>query len=193
MWMISLFSKHHLDLLTRFENVCFLSIRTLSFIVKHEEDGLFLYLHVKICHKKERFVTNIYRKPTSSGYFNNYESFISTYQKENFYINCYIRSCRIYCDFKEFHSKTDKLKTTLKKLLSSKLGDLNNQWYVPVTRCGSRAAATSMMERFVIIVNGFQPLTIITKCSILDVVAVLDPPLVTVYFLVKIYHQYKVD
>ena len=35
------------------------------------------------------------------------------------------------------------------------------------------------MERFVIIVNGFQPLTIITKRSILDVPAVLDPPLNT--------------
>ena len=34
------------------------------------------------------------------------------------------------------------------------------------------------MKRFVIIVNGFQPLTIITKRSILDVAAVLDPPLV---------------
>ena len=34
------------------------------------------------------------------------------------------------------------------------------------------------MERFVIIVNGFQPLTIITKHSILDVAAALDPPLV---------------
>ena len=44
-------------------------------------------------------------------------------------------------------------------------------------RGGSRAAATSKMERFVIIVNGFQPLTIITKRSILDVAAVLDPPL----------------
>ena len=41
----------------------------------------------------------------------------------------------------------------------------------------SRTAATSKMERFVIIVNGFQPLTIITKSSILDVAAVLDPPL----------------
>ena len=36
------------------------------------------------------------------------------------------------------------------------------------------------MERFVIIVNGFQPLTIITKRSILDVAAVLDPPLKSV-------------
>ena len=49
------------------------------------------------------------------------------------------------------------------------------------------AAATSTMERFVIIVNGWKPLTIITKSwkpltvitkrSILDVEAVLDPPL----------------
>ena len=38
-------------------------------------------------------------------------------------------------------------------------------------------AATSKMERFVIIVNGFQPLTIITKCSTLDVAAALDPSL----------------
>ena len=44
-------------------------------------------------------------------------------------------------------------------------------------RGGSRAAATSKMEYFVIIVNGFQPLTIITKHSNLDVAAVPDPPL----------------
>ena len=44
-------------------------------------------------------------------------------------------------------------------------------------RGGSRAAVTSKMELFVIIVNGFQPLTIITKSSILDVAAALDPPL----------------
>ena len=44
-------------------------------------------------------------------------------------------------------------------------------------RGGSRTAATSKMGRFVIIVNGFQPLAIITKRPILDVAAVLDPPL----------------
>ena len=42
---------------------------------------------------------------------------------------------------------------------------------------GSRTAATSKMERFVVIVNGWKPLTIITKCSILDVAAALDLPL----------------
>ena len=40
------------------------------------------------------------------------------------------------------------------------------------------------MERFVIIVNIFQPLTIITKRSVLDDAAVLDPPLpMTLKFL----------
>ena len=38
------------------------------------------------------------------------------------------------------------------------------------------------MECFVIIVNGFQPLTIITKHSILDVEAALDLPLKKVFW-----------
>ena len=44
-------------------------------------------------------------------------------------------------------------------------------------RGGSRTAATSKMARFVIIVNGWKPLTIITKRSTLHVAAVLDPSL----------------
>ena len=46
--------------------------------------------------------------------------------------------------------------------------------YQGVHRGGSRAAATSTME---VIVNAFQPLTMITKRSILDVAAALDSPL----------------
>ena len=49
-----------------------------------------------------------------------------------------------------------------------------------IDRGGSRTAATSKMERFVLIVNSCQPLTIITKCCILDVAAVSDPPLIDV-------------
>ena len=47
-------------------------------------------------------------------------------------------------------------------------------------RSGSRAAATSKIERFVIIVNGWKPLTIITKRSILDVAAALYPLLASI-------------
>ena len=47
------------------------------------------------------------------------------------------------------------------------------------TRDGSRTAATSKMEHFVIIANGWKPLTIITKNSMLNDAAVPDPPLKT--------------
>ena len=48
-----------------------------------------------------------------------------------------------------------------------------------VSRGRSRTAATSKMVHFVIINNGWKPLAIITKSSILDIAAVLDPPLVS--------------
>ena len=54
---------------------------------------------------------------------------------------------------------------------------LYKQCWNSMIKGGSRTAARSKMERFVIIVNGFKPLTIITKRSILDVAAVLDPTL----------------
>ena len=50
-------------------------------------------------------------------------------------------------------------------------------------RGGSRAAVTSKVERFLIIVNGWKPITIITKCSILGVATALDPPLFVIYLV----------
>ena len=41
-----------------------------------------------------------------------------------------------------------------------------------------RTAATSKMAYFVVKVNGFLPLNIITKHSIFDVAGALDPPLI---------------
>ena len=56
------------------------------------------------------------------------------------------------------------------KLIIERKSDLG------MSRDGSRTAATSMIEHFVIIVNACKPLTIIRKRSTLDVAAVLDPP-----------------
>ena len=52
-------------------------------------------------------------------------------------------------------------------------------------RSRSRTAATSNMERFVIIVNSWKLFTIVPKRSILHVAAVLDPPLDTHKVLVR--------
>ena len=53
----------------------------------------------------------------------------------------------------------------------------------------SRVVATAKMERFVRIVNDFQPLTIMTKRSILDVAAALDPPLQSLIICINVLHK----
>ena len=50
-----------------------------------------------------------------------------------------------------------------------------------ILRGGSKTATTSNMMRLVTIINGWKPLTIITRYSILDVAAALDPPLAQVF------------
>ena len=59
----------------------------------------------------------------------------------------------------------------------------------PIIRGGSRAAGTFKMERFVIIVNCWKLLTIITKHSILDVAAALDPPLIMIQTTFETMHK----
>ena len=63
-----------------------------------------------------------------------------------------------------------------------------------IFRGGSRAAATSKMEWFMTIVNGWKPLTIIAKLSILDVAAALDPPLILRQgIMMIIFHETQID
>ena len=89
---------------------------------------------------------------------------------------------------------SEKLLSTVDVLLHSKnyltlpiqellIGDFQ-LWLM--FRGGSRTAAISKMEHFVITINGWKRLTIITKRSILDVAAVLDPLLM----LASLHHLY---
>ena len=79
------------------------------------------------------------------------------------------------------HCKTKQLQNPKKNGAAFNLENVSYRRGFKSIRGGSRAAATSKMERFVIIVNGWKPLTIITKRSILDVAAVLDPPLSMIF------------
>ena len=57
----------------------------------------------------------------------------------------------------------------------------------------STATATSKMERFVIIVNDWKPLTIITNRSILVVAVVLDPPLKSLWGVLGNFRKVFID
>ena len=86
------------------------------------------------------------------------------------------RHLKTLCSERNFELISHENIITEKQLNRSKL-HLNKRG-TAIFRGGSRAAATSKMECFVIIVSNFQPLTVITKHSILDVAAVLDTPLI---------------
>ena len=89
---------------------------------------------------------------------------------------------------KKFQGKTTTIYSEMKTTPVPRKYYLNLNWvaFIPsseiglkaVIRDGSKAAAKSKMERFVIIANGWKPLTIIKNRSILDVAAAVDPPLV---------------
>ena len=103
--------------------------QNINFTVEKENVGSLSFLDVKICRKNGKFVTSVYRKPTFSGVFTNYESFIPTYQKRGLLHTLLHRSFSICCDFKTFHSEIDHLKTILiKKIIPgiSKICVLNH-------------------------------------------------------------------
>ena len=88
MLMMFLYFLNHLNLPTHFANICPLNTR--NFTTEHENIGSLWFLDVKICRKNNEFVTSVYRKPTFSRVFTNYESFIPTYQKRDFYKHYFI-------------------------------------------------------------------------------------------------------
>ena len=89
--------------------------QNINVTIEKENVGSLSFLDVKICCKNGKFVTSVYRKPTFSGVFTNYESFIPTYQKRGLLDTLLHRSFSICCDFKTFHFEIDHLKTILIK------------------------------------------------------------------------------
>ena len=111
--------------------------RYVNFTVEKENVGSLSFLDVKICRKNVKFVTSVYRKPTFSGVFTDYESFIPMYQKRELLHTLLHRSFRICCDFKTFHFEINHLKTIVIKnnyplnFIDSCIKSLLNKLYTP--------------------------------------------------------------
>ena len=82
--------------------------QNITFNLEQENIGSLSFLDVKVCLKNGKFVTSVYRKPTSTGLFTNYESLIPTYQKRGLLHTLPHRSFCICCDFNTFHFEIEK-------------------------------------------------------------------------------------
>ena len=111
--------------------------QNITFTVEKENSESLSFSDVKICRKNSKFFTNVYRKPTFSAVFTNYESFISTYQQRGLLHTLLHRSFSMRCDFKTFHFEIDHLKTILIKnnyplnFIDSCIKSFLNKLYTP--------------------------------------------------------------
>ena len=104
MLMIFLYFLNHLNLPTRFASF---KHQNINFTFVQENVGSLSFLDVKIYRFYDKFVTSVYRNPSLSGVFTNYESFISKYQKKGLLHALVHRNFSMCCDFKTFHFEID--------------------------------------------------------------------------------------
>ena len=68
------------------------------------------FLDIKITRENNKFMTSVYRKPTFSGVFTNFESFIPKSYKYNVLFTLLHRAFKLCSNFERFHQEIDKLK-----------------------------------------------------------------------------------
>ena len=82
----------------------------IKFTFEHERNNTFSFLDVKICRKNNKLITSVDRKPTFSGIFTNFKSFIPTVQKFSLVYNLLHRGFNITSPYEKFHNEINVLK-----------------------------------------------------------------------------------
>ena len=95
-------SKDHVE---KFRNYLNKQHKNKKFTSEIEENGSLSFLDIKISRENNKFVTSIYRKPTFSGVFTNFESFIRDIYKCRLIETLLHRSCILCSNYKELSSK----------------------------------------------------------------------------------------
>ena len=107
-------SPHHLEKFNEYLNTKHANIK---FTSEKEINGSFRFLDVLVSRNKEGFTTTVYHKPTFSGVYSNFNSFIANEYKQGLILTLLFRIFSIVSDFSKFHEEVNYLKDVLKKIL----------------------------------------------------------------------------
>ena len=88
---------------------------SINFTVETEKEGCLSFLDVKVSRENDQFVTDVYRKPTFSGIFTNYHSFVFKRYKTGLVYTLFYRCFRICSSWEKVVSEIERLKTILSK------------------------------------------------------------------------------
>ena len=106
---------YYFDQRITLRNLKIISINSIKFTSEIEENGLLSFLDIKISRENNKFVTSVYRKPTFSGVFTNFESFIPDIYKRGLIETLLHRSFRLCSNYENFHREIETLKSILKR------------------------------------------------------------------------------
>ena len=88
---------------------------SITFTTEIERDGILPFLDIDICRSDRKFGTSVYRKPTFTGLFANFNSFISLAYKQNL-VSCLIHRIFNLCSsYENFHTQLE----VVRKLFNS--------------------------------------------------------------------------
>ena len=112
-------------------------LKCLKFTSEAENDNSFSFLDIKITRHNQQFNTSVYRKPTFSGVFMHYESYVDqTYKKsliDTLPFHCFW-SCS---DYTSFHLEVENLREIPKKnsysteIIEQSIRSFLNKLHVP--------------------------------------------------------------
>ena len=87
----------------------------MKFINEKEVNGSLSFLDVLISRSNKGFTTTVYHKPTFSGVYSNFTSFIADECKHSFIFSLLSRIFSIVSDFSMFHEGANYLKDVLEE------------------------------------------------------------------------------
>ena len=86
----------------------------ISFTIENEKDNRMSFLDINIIQKKDKFTTSVYRKPTFSGIYTRFDSFLPSSNKIGLLHTLLYRCFRICSDWTKFHLELVKLTDVFK-------------------------------------------------------------------------------
>ena len=100
--------KHHIE---KFRNYFNCQLKNIKFTSETENENSISFLDIKITRDNNKFMTSVHLKPTFSGVFTNFGSFITKSYKYNLLFTLLHRAFKLCSNFERFHQEIDKLKT----------------------------------------------------------------------------------
>ena len=100
-------SLEHFSKFRDYFNTCH---QNMSFSVEQEKDGKLFFLDVEVSRQEGHFVTTVYRKPTFSGVYTHFESFLPSIYKFGMIYTLVYRCFKICSDRTKFYEELNFLK-----------------------------------------------------------------------------------